>query len=79
MKFNLRCTKINREFTILDKNAAEYLKITIHKVHRRLLNKYSNTNFIENKDYIKYIINYQEVYLLNSACFDKLALVDESI
>ncbi len=79
MKFYLRCTNVKNEFTICDKNAAEYLKITLYKVRRRLLNKYSNTNFIENKDYIKYIINSEEVYLLNSKCFDKLALVDESI
>lgn len=79
MKLKFKFTTKRNQFIIFDEIAANYLNISTEKVHRRLMNKYSNTNFVENKDYIKTEINSKLVYIINHKCFEKLELVDESI
>jgi hypothetical protein len=82
MKLNLKRIfkkKKTLEFIINDEIAANYLNITITNIRRRLMNKYSNTNFIENVDYIKCIVDSKEIYMINYKCFEKLELVDVSI
>ena len=81
MKLNLKriLKKKTYEFKINDEIAANYLNITVTNIRRRLLNKYSNTNFIENVDYIKHTIDSKEIYIINYKCFQKLELVDLSI
>lgn len=81
MKLNFKrvLKKRTYEFIINDEIAANFLNVTVSNIRRRLLNKYSNTNFIENVDYIKRTIDSKEIYIINYKCFQKLELVDLSI
>ena len=69
-------------FDIIDSNVAKYLNITLKNLRQRLSNEYSKTKrFIENVDFIKVKTgNKSEViYMLNYACFEKIAMSGDSV
>jgi hypothetical protein len=69
------------DFDIQDTNVSKYLGITLINLRKRLNNAYSKTKrFIENVDYIrvKTGISNNINYMLNYACFEKLAMSGNS-
>ena len=68
-------------FNIKDIDVSTYLGISIITVRKRLCNAYSKTKrFIENVDFvrIKTSISNNIIYMLNYACFEKLAMNGDS-
>jgi hypothetical protein len=69
------------DFHLEDKNIAKYLDITLTTLRKRLSNFYSKTKrYIEKVDFIK-IKNEKTskiVYMVNYACFEKLAMSGDS-
>jgi 23S rRNA maturation mini-RNase III len=69
------------DFDIQDTNVSKYLGISLINLRKRLNNAYSKTTrFIENVDYIrvKTGISNNINYMLNYACFEKLAMSGDS-
>jgi len=69
------------DFDIKDTNVCKYLDINLSTLRKRLNNAYSKTKrFIENVDYIriKTGVSNNIIYMLNYACFEKLAMSGDS-
>jgi len=69
------------DFDIQDTNVSKYLNINLATLRKRLNNAFSKTKrFIENVDYIrvKTGISNNINYMLNYACFEKLAMSGDS-
>ena len=69
------------DFDIQDTNVSKYLGISLINLRKRLNNAYSMTKrFIENVDYIriKTGVSNNITYMLNYACFEKLAMSGDS-
>ena len=69
------------DFDIQDTNVSKYLGISLINLRKRLNNAYSKTKrFIENVDYIriKTGVSNNINYMLNYACFEKLAMSGDS-
>ena len=65
------------DFDIKENDVAKYLNIELITLRKRLLNTYSKTKrFIERVDYIKHKVENSNkiIYMLNYACFEKLAM-----
>jgi phage anti-repressor protein len=69
------------DFDIQDTNVSKYLNINLTTLRKRLNNAFSKTKrFIENVDYIrvKTGVSNNINYMLNYACFEKLAMSGDS-
>jgi 23S rRNA maturation mini-RNase III len=69
------------DFDIKDTNVCKFLDISLISLRKRLNNAYSKTKrFIENVDYIriKTGVSNNIIYMLNYACFEKLAMSGDS-
>ena len=69
------------DFDIKDTNVCKYLDINLSTLRKRLNNAYSKTKrFIENVDYIriKTGVSNNIIYMLNYACFERLAMSGDS-
>ena len=69
------------DFDIKDTNVCKYLDINLATLRKRLNNIFSKTKrFIENIDYIriKTGVSNNIIYMLNYACFEKLAMSGDS-
>ena len=69
------------DFNIKDTNVCKFLDISLISLRKRLNNAYSKTKrFIENVDYIrvKTGVSNNINYMLNYACFEKLAMSGDS-
>ena len=69
------------DYDITDKNVSKYLDINLSTLRKRLNNAFSKTKrFIENVDFIriKTGISNNIIYMLNYACFEKLAMSGDS-
>lgn len=69
------------DYDIKDYDVSKYLGITLINLRKRLNNTYSKTKrFIENVDFvrIKTGISNNIIYMLNYACFEKLAMSGDS-
>jgi len=69
------------DYDIKDSNVAKYLDINLSTLRKRLNNTFSKTKrFIENVDFIriKTGISNNIIYMLNYACFEKLAMSGDS-
>lgn len=70
------------DFDIIDTDVSKYLGISLITLRKRLNNAYSKTKrFIEKVDYIKIKtgISNNIVYMLNYACFEKIAMSGDSV
>ncbi len=69
-------------FDIEDSDVSKYLDITLKNLRQRLSNEYSKTKrFIENVDFIKIKTGKKSgvTYMLNYACFEKIAMSGDSV
>ena len=69
------------DFDIKDTDVCKYLDINLATLRKRLNNIFSKTKrFIENVDYIriKTGVSNNIIYMLNYACFEKLAMSGDS-
>jgi hypothetical protein len=69
------------DFDIKDINVSKFLDISLITLRKRLNNAYSKTKrFIENVDFIriKTGVSNNIIYMLNYACFEKLAMSGDS-
>ena len=70
------------DFDIKDFHVAKYLEVSLINIRRRLNNEYSKSlKFIDKVDYIKIkskTSNAGITYMVNFACFEKLAINGES-
>ena len=69
------------DFDIKDKSVSIFLNVKLSSIRKRLNNSFSKTKrFIENVDYIRVKTGvYNNInYMLNYACFEKLAMSGDS-
>ena len=69
------------DFDIKDTNVSKYLDIALISLRKRLNNAYSKSKrFIENVDFVRVKTNVSNniTYMLNYACFEKLAMSGDS-